>query len=215
LLFGKQDASGLLYRRARYLDPATGHFVSEDPIGLAGGMNLYGFANGDPVNFSDPFGLCRVRVGWTATPVKLGTRHAFIEVTRPDNTQVIYRGGPGQLNLRAIGENIAAGATATDEQQSIEGNVTAIVQRPADKKYDARSALSFDSPLVDDDASCDNYEQSFDKSETLINKAKIPYGAQQNSNSTANTLLIRAGLGWLQTGGRFAPGAGSLLVPPY
>jgi murein DD-endopeptidase MepM/ murein hydrolase activator NlpD len=25
---------------------------------LAGGLNLYGFANGDPVNFSDPFGLC-------------------------------------------------------------------------------------------------------------------------------------------------------------
>lgn len=29
-----------------------------DPIGLAGGLNAYGFANGDPVNYSDPFGLC-------------------------------------------------------------------------------------------------------------------------------------------------------------
>lgn len=29
-----------------------------DPIGIAGGANVYGFANGDPVNFSDPFGLC-------------------------------------------------------------------------------------------------------------------------------------------------------------
>jgi len=29
-----------------------------DPIGLGGGLNLYGFAGGDPVNFSDPFGLC-------------------------------------------------------------------------------------------------------------------------------------------------------------
>jgi hypothetical protein len=28
------------------------------PFGLAGGLNLYGFAGGDPVNFSDPFGLC-------------------------------------------------------------------------------------------------------------------------------------------------------------
>jgi hypothetical protein len=34
-----------------------GTFTQEDPIGLAGGMNLYGFAGGDPVNFTDPFGL--------------------------------------------------------------------------------------------------------------------------------------------------------------
>jgi uncharacterized protein RhaS with RHS repeats len=32
-------------------------FTQLDPIGLAGGLNLYGFAGGDPVNFSDPFGL--------------------------------------------------------------------------------------------------------------------------------------------------------------
>jgi uncharacterized protein RhaS with RHS repeats len=37
---------------------ATGCLTQEDPIGLAGGLNLYGFAGGDPVNFSDPFGLC-------------------------------------------------------------------------------------------------------------------------------------------------------------
>jgi hypothetical protein len=48
----------LLFRRNRYYDPATGQFTQQDPIGIAGGMNLYGFANGDPVNFSDPFGLC-------------------------------------------------------------------------------------------------------------------------------------------------------------
>ena len=40
------------------LHHATGQFTREDPIGLAGGFNLHGFANGDPINFSDPFGLC-------------------------------------------------------------------------------------------------------------------------------------------------------------
>jgi uncharacterized protein RhaS with RHS repeats len=49
----------LQYLRNRYYDPGTGRFTQEDPIGLAGGLNLYGFANGDPINFSDPFGLCK------------------------------------------------------------------------------------------------------------------------------------------------------------
>jgi len=35
-----------------------GLYTQQDPIGIAGGLNLYGYANGDPVNFSDPFGLC-------------------------------------------------------------------------------------------------------------------------------------------------------------
>jgi RHS repeat-associated protein len=51
------DASGFQYKRNRYYDPVAGTFTQEDPIGLAGGLNLYGYAGGDPVNFSDPFGL--------------------------------------------------------------------------------------------------------------------------------------------------------------
>ena len=57
LLEQKRDGSGLVFKRNRYLDPATGKFTQEDPIGLAGGLNLYGFADGDPVGYSDPFGL--------------------------------------------------------------------------------------------------------------------------------------------------------------
>ena len=58
LIEAGRDGSGQMYRRNRYYDPAIGRFTQEDPIGLAGGLNLYGFASGDPVNFSDPFGLC-------------------------------------------------------------------------------------------------------------------------------------------------------------
>jgi RHS repeat-associated protein len=57
LVTDQREASGLQYRRNRYYDSGTGRFTQEDPIGLAGGLNLYGFATGDPVNFSDPFGL--------------------------------------------------------------------------------------------------------------------------------------------------------------
>ena len=51
-------STGLLFRRNRSFDPSTGQFTQQDPIGLAGGLNLYGYANGDPINLSDPFGLC-------------------------------------------------------------------------------------------------------------------------------------------------------------
>ena len=50
--------TGLYYFRARYYDPAVGRFVSEDPIGLGGGINQYAYASNDPVNGSDPTGLC-------------------------------------------------------------------------------------------------------------------------------------------------------------
>lgn len=44
-------------------DSPTSWFTQEAPIGLAGGLNLYGYANGDPVHFSDPFGLCPSCIG--------------------------------------------------------------------------------------------------------------------------------------------------------
>jgi RHS repeat-associated protein len=51
-----QDDGGLMYRRNRYYDPGTGQFTQEDPIGLAGGTNSYGFGGADPINDTDPFG---------------------------------------------------------------------------------------------------------------------------------------------------------------
>lgn len=49
---------GFTYMRNRWYDPATGRFLTQDPIGLAGGVNLYSYAGNNPVAYSDPFGLC-------------------------------------------------------------------------------------------------------------------------------------------------------------
>jgi RHS repeat-associated protein len=48
--------SNLYYLRNRWYDPATGRFLSEDPIGLAGGVNPSLFGGSDPVNTLDPSG---------------------------------------------------------------------------------------------------------------------------------------------------------------
>jgi RHS repeat-associated protein len=44
------------YMRARWYEPKSGRFLSEDPNGLEGGINQYVYAADDPVNASDPSG---------------------------------------------------------------------------------------------------------------------------------------------------------------
>jgi RHS repeat-associated protein len=48
---------GLEYLENRYYDPAIGRFISQDPIGFPGGLNLYGYSANDPANGADPEGL--------------------------------------------------------------------------------------------------------------------------------------------------------------
>ena len=52
----ENDGTGLYYYRARYYDPVLKRFIAEDPIGLAGGLNGYSYADGNPVSNTDPSG---------------------------------------------------------------------------------------------------------------------------------------------------------------
>jgi RHS repeat-associated protein len=54
--------TGLYYYRARYYNPTTGRFLSEDPISFGGGdANLYRYVENSPTNFTDPLGQKTVR----------------------------------------------------------------------------------------------------------------------------------------------------------
>jgi RHS repeat-associated protein len=56
--------TGLYFFRARYYDPVVSRFTQEDPIGFAGGLNLYGYGDGNPTNGRDPDGLSKNYDAW-------------------------------------------------------------------------------------------------------------------------------------------------------
>ena len=58
-------AGGFVYLRNRWYDPQTGRFLTQDPIALAGGVNLYAYAGNNPITYTDPFGLCPPESPWT------------------------------------------------------------------------------------------------------------------------------------------------------
>jgi RHS repeat-associated protein len=55
--------TSLYYNRARYYEPTTGRFLSEDPLHFVGGPSFYPYVGNHPANFADPTGLNRKQIG--------------------------------------------------------------------------------------------------------------------------------------------------------
>ncbi len=69
--------TGLHYNYHRHYEPRTGRYVEADPIGLAGGSNLYTYVRNNPLRWIDPLGLFT----YSATaggPVNFDTEAALI-----------------------------------------------------------------------------------------------------------------------------------------
>lgn len=66
----ENDGTGLYYYRARYYSPSLKRFISEDPTGLAAGLNEYAYVDDSPVNEVDPEGLAGSQtLPWPTPPI--------------------------------------------------------------------------------------------------------------------------------------------------
>jgi RHS repeat-associated protein len=83
----ENDSTGMYFYRARYYSSTFQRFISEDPLGLRGGINEYSYVLNNPSNYLDPMGL-DVTV----------TQYAGVDGNPAGHIGLVVNGDPNQTN---------------------------------------------------------------------------------------------------------------------
>lgn len=98
---------GLCYNRHRYFDPETCAFISQDPLGLAAGTNLYSYAP-NVWGWMDPLGLCKATSGIRDPYAGVKQASEFLKrmgVSRNDRVQILQSFEEGTISVRQAGSS--------------------------------------------------------------------------------------------------------------
>jgi RHS repeat-associated protein len=202
----QNDSTGLEYLRARYYDPATGRFLSEDPLPL---LRRYPYAGNDPVNYVDPSGDCLIEVRLTKVEgaglhipyINTGYQawHTYVYTYDPTNgSSLAYQGGP---------QNPGGGASRSLSDSSGSDSVGGGSGFGDLMVLAAEDSVAFSGPKKvvheEDKESCDSWRSTFSKTAYHINDLQLDYHLSgPNSNSATRALLSAAHLSTKKPGTR-------------
>ena len=172
------------YYRARYYDPTTGRFVTEDPLRFRGSFNFFKYVGNSSPTFIDPLGFCRVEMHYQQLGGGKFYAHTYLLVNGPDTNGLnfYFRGGPEH----------GPDSSGLGSRGNLIG--TAGVYGPETRDFDTNGTDLID-VLLDDGKPCAPIVCHLTGFTDAVNAAGIPYHAETtNSNAFAFGAARAAGL---------------------
>ena len=212
-------------------DGSVPPFLSEDPIGLAGGINKYAYVGDSPVNYRDSSGLCRVVAYFRTLGSVAGVEwsHAYILTTDVNGT-TYFGAFPSGNGPSSNSGKLASGSSGSSSHMSGRScsSRSSNNSRPggwgqlvpqygpytpdvAGNDYTTGNRPSL--VVLDDGSPCDASDAALTNAMNAIRDANISYDPFfNNSNAAAGTALRYSGLNAGQPP-IWAPGWGNNLLP--
>lgn len=187
----QRDSRDSSYYRARYYDPTTGRFVTEDPLRFRGSLNFFKYVGNSSPTFIDPLGFCRVEMHYQQLGGGKFYSHTYLLVNGPDTNghYFYFRGGP-EHGASSSGSGSGSGSGGF-------GNLigTTGVYGPDTVDYD-KNGTDLLEVLLDDGKPCAPIVCSMTSFTNSVNAAPgIPYDKEtRNSNSFSYGAARAAGL---------------------